>query len=413
MSYQRKTVDIIISEDLRSILENIRNQSVVANKLLKRRILKDELVENPINYIAISSSDNTKISYLTKERIDSLNSEEYWTSSRRFQIKPGAFVSKLFKDIAPKDVEQFANLFKSETTKFTFEWKVVKGDDIKKYYLWDSYSSDRGTLGTSCMKHESCQKFLNIYSKNTDQVAMLAMLDKDGLLMGRAILWDIDGLKVMDRIYTINQEEFEQQFKKWATENGYLYKSEQNWSSSLHFENLKTQKKEMNLKIELKHKNFSYYPYMDTFKFLDENGNIYNYQPKDTYFKTLASADGGKYDQDYFKLDDIERVFRHRSELIWVEYANINTSERNVRYSRTNDCYILKDDAFYNQDADDYIFIQEKDHLNNWTEINRRIERLGNSIQNTANYSDQIISIIRNGVMSQYLDTLTPTVMAR
>lgn len=404
MSYQRKTVDIIISEDLKIILSNIRGQSVVADKLLKRRILKEELVENPINYISVSSSDNTKISYLTKERIESISENEYWTSSRRFQVKPGAFVGKVFKDIHAKDVEQFANLFKSEANRHSFTWEIVSGDRIKEFYLWESYASnEKGSLGISCMKHDNCQKLLDIYSTNIEQVSMLAMLNKDGLLMGRAILWNVDGNKIMDRIYTINDEELQQSFKKWATQNGYLYKSDQNWANTLSFENLSKEKKEINLKFDLKSKNFKYYPYMDTFKFLDINGVVYNYQPKDVSFYTLASCDGGKYEQDYFKLDDIDRVFRHRSECVYVEYRNLNTHERNVNWSRTNDCYILKCDAVFNDDADDYVFNEEKNHLNNWSEINKRIEAI-NQRNNRSNQTRDLLSVIS---ANQYYFTLS------
>jgi hypothetical protein len=388
MSYKRKTVDIIISEDLRTILSNIRSQSVVADKLLKRRVLKEEVVENHINYISVSSSDNTKISYLTKERIESLNPSEYWTSSRRFQVKPGVLVSKILKDIHPKSIEEFANLFKSETTKQVFTFEVVKGERIRDFYLWENYAhNDSGSLGISCMKHDSCQKLLDIYCKNENQVSMLAMLDKEGLLLGRAILWNIDKNKIMDRIYTVNDNELPLQFKKWATDNGYLYKSNQNWASTLQFENLKTQKREIELSFDLESKKFRYYPYMDTFKFLDVNGIVYNYHPKNVEFYTLATCDGGKYEQDYFKLDDIDRVFRHRSECVWLDYLKINTHDGNTYWSRANDCHILKKDAVYNNQADDYIFNEEYNQLNNWVDINKRIDKLNSRNQITVSIS--------------------------
>jgi hypothetical protein len=43
-------------------------------------------------------------------------------------------------------------------------------------------------------------------------------------LLGRAILWDLDSIKLMDRIYTTNDEDLQFHFK-WGTENGFLYKA--------------------------------------------------------------------------------------------------------------------------------------------------------------------------------------------
>lgn len=399
MAYQRKTIDIIISDDLRRLLSNIKNQSVVAEKLLKGRVLKEDLVDNPINYISISTSDRSKISYLTTDRMSTLSVDEYWSSSRRFQVKPGSFITKVLKNIHPKDVELFATLFKSETTKYSYTWEVVTGDKIKEYYSWESYATNSsGSLGVSCMKHDSCQRLLNIYTSNTDQVSMLTMLNSEGLLMGRAVLWNVDGEKIMDRIYTINDEELQHQFKKWATENGYLYKSEQNWSSTLFFENLKKEKTEIKLKFELSNKEFRYYPYMDTLKFIDINGIIYNYQPKDVDFYTLASCDGGKYDDDYLKLDDIDKVYRHRGECVWLQYLDINTKESNTRWSRANNCYILKKDSVYNGHADDYIFNEDYNSNNNWVEINNRID-----IQNRRNNVDSDTMRYANLVVNQHI----------
>ena len=72
MAYERKTIDIFISDELRDFLSQIAHDSVVASLLLKRRHVKEDLVDEPVNYISISSVDKSKISYLTQERINSL-----------------------------------------------------------------------------------------------------------------------------------------------------------------------------------------------------------------------------------------------------------------------------------------------------------------------------------------------------
>lgn len=385
MPYTRKTVDILISDELRKVLKVIETQSLVAHLLLRKRHRLEDVVDNPINYISISKTDKNKISYLSKDRISSLEEDgysqyEYWESSKRYQAKPGAFVAKIFKNIPPKEVENFSNLFKAESNKVEFKFEVVKGSSIKDYYYWESYESDRGSLGISCMKHESCQKYFDVYVENVENVSMLVMLNSEGNLKGRALLWKIGSYKIMDRIYTTDDEKLHLHFKKWATENGYLYKSEQNWYNTLFFGNMNTDYKEIKLEINLPNKNFRYYPYLDTFKFIDNEGVLYNYIPSGVDIRTLCSTDGSKHDSDYLRFDSIDKVFRYRGESMYIDHLGIYTSERNVVWSEINNQYILKTDSFYDEDLSDYIFKKELDDKNDQLKIDERkqwlIERL-------------------------------------
>jgi hypothetical protein len=396
MAYERKTIDIFISDELRDFLSQIAHDSVVASLLLKRRHVKEDLVDEPVNYISISSVDKSKISYLTQERINSLPEDTLWNSSRRFQAKPGGFISKVFKDIPAREVEKFSNFFRSAQKGAGLKLKVVRGREIKHYYSWESYKSDRGTLGASCMKHDSCQGLLNIYSDNTNEVSMLVLVDSDGLLVGRALLWDFDSYKIMDRIYTICDEDYAYQFKKWAGENGYLYKSEQNWYNTLFFDSVSKKNQELKLHIKL-NDTYSYYPYMDTFKFVDNNGNLYNYQPSCS-FRTLCSTDGSRQSSDYLRFDGINHVFRYHHDAVWVAYKEFYTSGSNVQWSETNDQYILHKDCFYSEEVQDYIFNEENDEFNNKSSIQKRIEYIENrnSRRRKSKSVDWLQSVISN-----------------
>jgi hypothetical protein len=376
MPYERKTFDLIISEELKAVLSEIEADSQVAKLLLKKRHDKEDLVEDPINFISVAH-DKTKISYLTTDRIAKIEDPSlYWSSSRRFAVKPGGFISKLFKDIPAREVEKFSNLYRAQANKVQFTLKVIEGGEILKYYHYTSYASDRGTLGASCMKHDNCQDYLGVYTHNTNKVKMLVMLNSDDKLMGRALLWDFDTAKIMDRIYTTSDEEFAFQFKKWATDNGYLYKSEQNWYNTLQFENLSTPKQELKLAIKLDKSDFRRYPYVDTFKFFDEEkGLLLNYM-EGHEFRTLCASDGGKYGSDYLAFDDIDRVLRHRGDSVYVRYLDIRTSHGNVNYSDINDEYILCKDARYDEELGDYIFNEENDKHNNSERIQERRDYL-------------------------------------
>lgn len=381
MPYIRKTIDVLISDELRKVLEVIESESLVAHLLLRKRHRKESVVDNPVNYISISTSDKNKISYMSQDRMKKLSKEGYtdsdfWQTSKRYQAKPGAFVGKIFKDIPAKEVEKFSNLFKAESNKEDYEFIVVNGNQIKDYYHWESYESDRGTLGISCMKHDNCQKYFNVYTDNTDNVSMLVMLNTEGGLKGRALLWNFGTNKIMDRIYTTDDEKLHLHFKKWATENGYLYKSEQNWYNTLFFENMNTSKKELRLELDLPYKNYRYYPYLDTFKFIDNDGILYNYIPNGISIRTLCSTDGSKYDSDYLRFDSVDKVFRYRGESIYVDYMDFYTSERNVVWSEVNDQYILREDSFYDEEISDHIFKKDLNDKNNSEKIKARKEWL-------------------------------------
>lgn len=367
MPYERKTVDIQISDDLKNVLSVIESESLVAALLLKRRHNREDLADSYVNYISISKQDRTKLSYLTEDRINSLDPQEYWTSSRRYIAKPGAFISKLFNDIPAKEVEKFSNLFRSQAAKAPFRFEVVKGNRIKDFYYYENYhSSERGSLGVSCMKHEHCQKYFDLYTENEENVSMLTMFNDKNRLIGRALLWDFESNKIMDRIYTYNDEELSFYFKQWATEHGYYYKSEQNWFNTIFFEQIGTGKKEFKLEMKLPNIKQHYYPYMDTFKFIDlDKGILYNYLPEDTSsLRTLTSSDGSKHPSDYLVFDMIDRVMRYRNDAAWVQYAEVWTGRQNVVYSDYNDKWILKQDSRYEEMIDDYIFNEEHNDKN-------------------------------------------------
>ena len=242
--YERKTSDIFISDKLRAVLEIFKDKSEVARTLLYRRLNKELLAEDHVNFISVSQNDPTKISYLTTERIEFIaksDSEDYWTTSRRIACKPGSFVGKILKDIPAKEIENFANLYKTFASKKDLEFKVVTGNDILKYYHKDNYFNQNGSLGNSCMKSESCQDYFNIYTQNP-MISMLVVLAPNEKLIGRALLWDLGEDKVMDRIYTINDEELMFHFKKWAINN----KEKKLHQSRSHYKNNSERYKELN-----------------------------------------------------------------------------------------------------------------------------------------------------------------------
>jgi hypothetical protein len=372
MAYVRKTSSLYISDELKIVLESIKNQSFVASLLLKKRHKVEDMVDNYINFIGLSKSDKTKISYLTEDRMKNIEPGDYWSSSRRYQAKPGGIVSKLFKDIPNSEVEAFSNAFRSVGLKNSFDFKIVDGEDIRKYYNGDEYNSNGGSLGNSCMKYDRCQKYLDVYVENKGLISMLIMMNKDGALMGRSLLWNDGDKKVMDRIYTENDEMLTIFFKNWADENGYIYKKNQNWVTTQVFIN-KGVEEVHQLSFNIKG-DYIYFPYFDTFKFYDkENRVLHNYNPGGNSIKILCSPDGEYLVHDYLLEDEIDRNYYYYSDIIRLDYCNLSVHRDKCHWSDVNDCYILREDAVFQDVIRDYIFNENFDMLNSKT-IREKIE---------------------------------------
>lgn len=382
MTEERKTVDIIISDDLRNVLLEIQD-SQVAQLLVKGTHFEDELADDHVNYISISKKDLTKISYLTKERYEGLSIEECWATTKRIMAKPGGFISKVFKNISEKEVEKFSTLFRSEITKPKLDFQVFEGDEIKKFYHYSSYCErNGGSLHASCMKYDNCQNFLEIYSKNPDNCKIVVLFDNDDAtrIIGRAILWHIGEHKVMDRIYTINDESYQFYFKQWASKHGYYFKSEQNWFNTRQFEMLGSKKINLDLTLDLPNNKFDRVPYMDTFKFMDYEGKLYNFQPKGKEYYTLTDTGGRKNGYDHLVTDYITGVLRYRGDAIRLRYLEVeggvraHTHPDSCYYSEIMDTYILRDHAFQHPILKDYIFNEDFKSHNNEERIQERIK---------------------------------------
>jgi hypothetical protein len=125
-------------------------------------------------------------------------------------------------------VELMAEQFKKRTMTIQIEYDVEK-----------VYASDRGcrlgTLGGSCMNADNTdyygRKFVSMYDDIGANI--LTARDEDGLLIGRAILWEINSdsgdFTFMDRVYGAEDTIF--RMIETAKINGWAYKYEQSYDS--------------------------------------------------------------------------------------------------------------------------------------------------------------------------------------
>ena len=246
------------------------------------------------------------LSYLPKSKQVDGDRSPWDKGIGRTKIRIGRFLRKFLTetsitqfDITDKDIEQFVNFFKSYFNSSTTDIKIVEGSEILNLYLEENYykpnRQKKGTLWNSCMRYRDRNKFMRLYSSNPN--IKMAVLYEDGLVRTRSLLWsdvkDSDGneYKVMDRIYSVYDHDF-LLFKKWAHENGYLPKFHQTAKSEKVFD-VAGFPVVKDLIVKLDNYDFSYYPYLDTFKFFNfykgtfANSTIFNYD------YVLVQSNGG------------------------------------------------------------------------------------------------------------------------
>lgn len=243
------------------------------------------LIKEEGNFIQRVADSYDTLSYLPKKKYSVIQNDQskdpFSDGVGRQTIKIGRFVRKFLSEsafsefnISDSDVEKFVNSFKSYFNFNPSNLVVVTGDDIKKYYHEDTYfmpdGYKYGSLWNSCMRQPERNKFMKLYAVN--DVKMLVLLTDDGMVRARALLWDdvkeFDSdttYKFMDRIYSVYDHDVDI-FKKWAKENGYLTKWEQNAKSELYLD-IDGNPVRKHLYVILENHNLSYYPYLDTFKY--------------------------------------------------------------------------------------------------------------------------------------------------
>lgn len=249
----KKLVRMFLSERLKSVFQNLLKTGDPLCKAVVKSFLElddsDKLQD--FTYVDLVKGSNglsdNELSFLPAPRAwrllnfeteqDSFKrpepDSEVWTSAQRQNVGIGRMISKLFNDTFSADaVARFVGSFKAEIEASSVfdRFFVVEGENIRYWYYERNYAQGGGSLNGSCMRYEKAQSYLDIYVKNPEKCGLVIYKNRDGKLLGRALLWK--GLKkptgkiFMDRIYTVNQKD-EDLFKKYAKQNGWLYKYSQ------------------------------------------------------------------------------------------------------------------------------------------------------------------------------------------
>lgn len=225
----------------------------------------------------IIRTSKVKISKFFTKNVE-LGIEKFKIASK---INDNEYASKNIK--TNEIVEILVNSFKeilanSNAIKENYEFQIVKGDYIKKYYLADN-ASNRGTLGASCMRYPSCQIYFDLYTKNSNCSLLILKSKIEDKIIGRSLLWNAKvfaeneyNILLMDKVYYENRS-VESLFYEWANNNlyyYYIYNNSIGWHNDSKDDKIAKIMNEGTIYIEANGYKFAPndYPYLDNFQYL-------------------------------------------------------------------------------------------------------------------------------------------------
>jgi hypothetical protein len=354
--------DLIVEGSLNASIEflnrlkYIKDRNKIADNLFN--LFNDEIFigkDLSQNYLDTTDKEDF-ITFLSDKKAEDVEDrdESPYVISGRGEIKIGRFArafltlpevkSKLGSlTFTDKDYEEFVNLYKSLSGKNENRFEIVRGKSIKKYYHVDSYAdSEKGQLGNSCMKYDSCQEYLDIYSKNKKICNLLIYLNSSGELLGRALVWKIkkapcDAKYFMDRIYTISDSDI-LKFQSYADEQGWMYKLKQSSDNiNSYFFKYKGSAIVGEVVVELEKSNFDSYPFLDTLVCLNKKDKyltnipfkncIFLYDVYGGYDHCSTCSGSGKFDKK--KCPDCVNLYKKDLKILLRE-PSLSTPEQRI-----------------------------------------------------------------------------------
>lgn len=151
--------------------------------------------------------------------------------------------------------------------------KLVSGEDILEGYNRNNYFNNKGSLSGSCMTDKF--SFLELYTKNPNiELAIFYFKNK---IVGRCLIWEIDGIKYHDRIYY---------------SNNWVFVSMTKTLKDMNIEPIFIDK-ELSIQLDYIPK---FFPYLDTMKYLDSNNKLLSNKKINKDFTIRLTSQYGEFD---------------------------------------------------------------------------------------------------------------------
>lgn len=268
------------------------------------------------------------------------------------------------------DIQKFVNKFKAVYDRKNSKEdsiRIVRGEDIRKWYLEDNYCKQtlelrRGSLGKSCMRHEQCQDFLDIYVENPGACGLLINVDETGKLRSRALVWKLDIGIFLDRIYyTLDSEEV--LLSNWMKNK---FKDEK-----IYFYDTLVAGVRAFVQLD-KIGTYERYPYMDSLPyFYSLDGKLFNYDPDVTNRKNLyyLQDTDGEYEVMDMRYCEYTDDRYPEEECIWSVFHNSYLHKDDSVWSNYCDSYLYKNSALFSKIINDYINNNSVIYVNTGKEV--------------------------------------------
>lgn len=276
-------------------------------------------VSDTLDYL--TNRSNGTISFLPKGKPFLTNDTGDWLRNGRQEGKPARTIQKLLSPAAkrlfcPKDWEQFSSLYNGHFESCG-EVQLHPSSEIG-----DIYNHPRQSFSSSCMQGDEERDYLKFYEAGGDMVQIVTLIE-DETLHARAIVWNIEGRLLCDRIY--GAEKHQERIKAFIWGMGGLCKARQNYTHKTEFEDADGNKFERLIQFRYPTESVVQFPYLDTFTY-GWDGVLSNYEDERCRY-TYTSTEGNR-QGDSRRLINGRRV--KDSECVWSCY---------------DDCYLLRSAA--------------------------------------------------------------------
>jgi hypothetical protein len=290
-----------------------------------------------------------------------------WNPKIRYMASCGKVITKLLGTQNGKELATFCELFQTYHPDFRFsvdfDIDFVSGGAIKYWYHEDRYYNESGSLGSSCMRYEQCQPWLDFYAKNDDLINLFIIKDKEsGKLIGRSLIWND---KYFDRVYA-NTTTIEKKMISYLSNLGYkdAYAIEDN--------------EEITFNIEYGYGDFDYFPYCDSFRYLSMSK--ISTSSTISHDIVLDDAEGNTGEDCIYCNISGERIYEGDN-AIYIDSLNAYVHEHYSVYSEFYELHILEDEAVWSVCLESYIYKEDATRLydRDYTLDRRAIELLDGS----------------------------------